>query len=49
MPRFADAAGGGTALLEEFADAKEVVQDLANEYAACESADYVSGGFSRRV
>ncbi|PNW82912.1 hypothetical protein CHLRE_06g299300v5 [Chlamydomonas reinhardtii] len=41
VPRFADAAGGGTALLEEFADAKEVVQDLANEYAACESADYI--------
>ena len=33
-------ANGGLCL-EEFADAKEVVQDLSAEYEACEHADYV--------
>ena len=37
--RFKDAAG--TVMLEEFTDAREVVQDLVAEYAACEQADYV--------
>ncbi|KAF5842575.1 gamma tubulin [Dunaliella salina] len=36
---FKDAGGGLD--LEEFADAKEVVQDLTTEYEACEHADYI--------
>lgn len=45
MPRFAE--GNGSALLEEFHDAREVVGELAAEYAACESADYVGRGGDR--
>eukprot|EP00798_Chlamydomonas_sp_ICE-L_P007474 gene7474-617_t len=37
---FQNATGG--LCLEEFADAKEVVQDLSAEYAACEHADYLA-------
>jgi tubulin gamma len=36
---FRDANGG--LCLEEFADAREVVQQLTDEYKACEGADYV--------
>lgn len=32
----------GDIALDEFMDAKEVVQDLSQEYQACEHADYVS-------
>ncbi|PNH03066.1 Tubulin gamma chain [Tetrabaena socialis] len=40
VPRFA--ANGGMELLEEFQDAREVVTDLSNEYAACEQPDYIT-------
>ncbi|KAF9398188.1 gamma-tubulin, partial [Podila epigama] len=30
--------------LEEFDESREVVQDLINEYEACENADYVNYG-----
>ncbi|GAX73387.1 hypothetical protein CEUSTIGMA_g840.t1 [Chlamydomonas eustigma] len=37
--QFRDA--GGKLCLEEFADAREVVQQLTDEYKACEAADYI--------
>lgn len=33
--------GSGNLVLDEFIEAREVVQDVAQEYEACESADYV--------
>ncbi len=37
--QFRDATGQLS--LEEFADAREVVQQLTDEYKACESVDYM--------
>ena len=42
FPMFQDASGGLS--LEEFADAREVVADLSQEYEAAERPDYVSAG-----
>lgn len=39
FPNFRDASGN--LLLDEFMDAKEVVQEMSAEYQACESADYI--------
>jgi tubulin gamma len=44
FPMFHRAAPGGTGVemcLDEFNDAREVVQGVADEYAACESSDYI--------
>ena len=37
--------GEGNLVLDEFHDAAEVVQDLCDEYKACEQDDYIDSGF----
>lgn len=40
--QFARFSDNGSLVLDEFLDAKEVVQSLSAEYEACERADYVT-------